>query len=155
MFLNLFKMQKLDILNSKQRKELAQILNKQFGCKFEFDYEVFVNRHNKIFLLNKDIKKINMDDLRINSLGLYFGHIYDNNEFRLSIEGSQIIGKIAKKNVLKLNDEQADLWMEGQDTKVETDVEGFVIIKNKGDFLGCGKLKNKKLLNYVPKERRA
>ena len=92
-------MQQLSILNSKKRKNVAKIINKQFGCDFSFDYEVFMNSKNKLFLLNKDVSKINLDNLRVNSLGLYFGVIYDN-EIRVSIEGSQILGKIATKNVL-------------------------------------------------------
>ncbi len=147
-------MQKLEILNSKKRKEIAEVISEYYGCNFEFDYEVFMNNHNKIYILNKEIKLIDIDELRLNSLGLYFGLLYDNDEIRLSIEGSQIIGKIARKKVLELNDEQAELWMGGQDFKIDDKREGFILVKNKGDFLGCGKLKNKKLLNYVPKERR-
>jgi NOL1/NOP2/fmu family ribosome biogenesis protein len=71
----------------------------------------------------------------------------------LSIEGSQIIGPKCNKNILELKDEQRELWVKGYDLDIDGDL-GFVIIKNKDDFLGCGKLRNNKLYNYVPKSRR-
>ena len=147
-------MQNLTILNTREKKNLSKLLRKQFNCNFEFNYEVFMNTKNRIFLLNKDVAKINLDELRVNSLGLYFGELYKNNELRLSIEGSKIIGELAKKNVLQLDDKHAKKWMSGEDFEVDTDLKGFVIIKNEDDFLGCGKIVEGKLLNYVPKERR-
>jgi NOL1/NOP2/fmu family ribosome biogenesis protein len=32
--------------------------------------------------------------------------------------------------------------------------DGFVILKHENDFLGTGKYKNEKILNFVPKARR-
>lgn len=143
----------LHILNSKEKKNLSKLIKKQFGCTFKFNYEVFMNTKNKLFILNKDVAKINLDELRINSLGLYFGEL-SRNELRLSIEGSQIIGPLAKNNVLELDYDQTKKWMKGEDFDINTKLLGFVIIKNKDDFLGCGRIVNNKLLNYVPKERR-
>jgi len=147
-------MQKLKILNSKEKKNIAKLISEQFNCKFKFSYEVFMNPKNKIFILNKDVSEINLEKLRVNSLGLYFGVKYEN-EIRLSIEGSEILGKIAKKNILELSNNEAKKWLAGEDFEVNSDLNGFIIIKNNEDFLGCGKIINKKLYNYVPKERRA
>jgi NOL1/NOP2/fmu family ribosome biogenesis protein len=146
-------MQSLKILNSKEKKNLQKLLKEQFDSDFELDFEVFSNDKNKIYLISKDIAKIDFDELRINNLGMYFGEIA-HDELRLSIEGSQLIGKTANKNVLELNDEQAAKWMAGEDFEINYQNAGFVIIKNRDDFLGCGKLVKGKLLNYVPKERR-
>ena len=44
--------------------------------------------------------------------------------------------------------------MKGQDLQLSTDLKGFVIIKNKDNFLGCGKVAENKILNFIPKERR-
>jgi NOL1/NOP2/fmu family ribosome biogenesis protein len=147
-------MQKLKILNTRDKKEISKLIKKQFGCKFDFnDYAVFMNRYNKIYIINKEISLINFNELKINSIGLYFGEI-NVNQLRLSIEGSQIIGKIATKNVFELDDKQAKQWMKGIDLEIDFDKKGFVIIKNNDDFLGCGKFVKSKLLNYVPKNRR-
>ena len=148
-------MESLKILNSKERKEVSRKIDEQFGCGFEFDYDMFMNNKNKVFILNRDASMSKIAELRINSLGLYFCEINERGELRLSIEGSQIIGKIAKKNILELDDEHASKWMCGEDFEIDSDVHGFVIIKNNSDFLGCGKIVNKRLYNYVPKERRS
>jgi NOL1/NOP2/fmu family ribosome biogenesis protein len=147
-------MQKLKILNSKEKKSIAKLISSQFGCEFKFNYEVFMNPKNKIFILNKDVANISLDNLRVNSLGMYFGLVYDNKEIRLSMEGSQMIGPLATTNILELNDTDAKQWMSGEDIEIDSDMNGYVLIKNKDDFLGCGRLSNKKLYNYVQKERR-
>ena len=146
-------MENLRILNSRGKKDLAGLISGQFGLDFEFDYEVFMNSKNRIFILSRDISKLDTGELRINSLGMYFGEL-NKGEVRLSIEGSQIIGKQAMKNVLELDEGQATKWMWGEDFELDTDLSGFVIIKNNSDFLGCGKVSGRKLYNYVPKERR-
>ena len=43
-------MQKLKILNSKERKRIQRQLEKQFETDFELDYEIFMNPKNKIFI---------------------------------------------------------------------------------------------------------
>jgi NOL1/NOP2/fmu family ribosome biogenesis protein len=146
-------MENLRVLNSKEKKRLLNLINEQFECDFDLDYEVFMNNRNRIFLLSKDFSKIEISKLRINSLGLYFGEVSEK-EIRLSLDGSFIIGKTAKRNVVSLDDEQARKWMAGEDIAVDSTLSGFVIIKNNDDFLGCGKISNGKLYNYVPKERR-
>ena len=93
-----------------------------------------------------------MEKLRINSLGLYFGQI--RNGLRLSIEASQIVGPAAKKNFVSLTEKQAREWFKGEDIEVKGDFSGFVIVKCNNDFLGTGRFKEGKVLNFVPKSRR-
>jgi NOL1/NOP2/fmu family ribosome biogenesis protein len=145
-------MQQIRAMNSKEKKELNKMLIDQFGAGIE-GYNVFINPKNKIFLIGEEYSKINIEKLRINSLGLYFGEIYEG-KVRLSIEGAQIIGKTAASNILVVDDTQANIWMKGEDFDIDSDLEGFVIIKNREDVLGCGKIAGKKLDNYMPKERR-
>lgn len=144
-------MPQLKILNKKEIKQILYSMEKQFGAKVKLDYG-FLKKYNKIFLINKDISKIDLSKLRINSLGLYFCEIFDG--IRLSIEGSQIIGPKATKNVVEINEEQAKKWLKGEELEIEGDYSGFVILKHNNDFLGNGKYKDGKILNYVAKERR-
>jgi NOL1/NOP2/fmu family ribosome biogenesis protein len=146
-------MENLQVLNSKERKNIFSLLKEQFSFEFQEDYEFFINPRNRIFILSKDFSKINVKQLRVNSLGMYLGELY-NNDLRLSVDAAQLIGKGAKKNIIELNDEQAERWMKGEDFEVDSDINGFVIVKNNSDFLGCGKVAGRKLYNYVPKERR-
>ena len=146
-------MQNLKILNKKQTKEILSIIKKQFGADFKSDYAFLKNEKGKIYLINKDISKISLNNLRINSLGLYFAEIR-NNEIRLSIEGSQLIGPEANKNIAEINEKQAKEWMQGNDLEIKGNYEGFLLIKHNNDFLGCGKYREGKVFNFVGKGRR-
>jgi len=146
-------MQNLKILNKKQVKEILAIIKNQWDCTHNLDYIFLLNEKNKLYIVNKDINKIDLSKLRINSLGLYFGEL-KNNQLRLSIEGSQLIGKFAKNNVIKLNDKEARLWLKGYDIEKKAKSEGFVILKHNTDYLGTGRYKDNKIFNFVPKTRR-
>ncbi len=83
--------------------------------------------------------------------GIYFGTL-EKDGLRLSIEGSFLVGKYAKKNVLEVDESTAMKWLSGEDIAAE--VEGYWIVKWGEYFLGCGKGNGKVLRNYVPKDRR-
>lgn len=84
-------------------------------------------------------------------MGIYFGKI-ERDGIRLSIEGSFIVGKVAKKGVIELAEEDAIRWMSGED--IEAKVKGYCILKWGQYYLGCGKGNGKVVKNYVPKDRR-
>ena len=151
------------ILNRKEIKKVMEIIKSQWSADVRLDYAFFISGKDRIYIINKEIANFELGSLRINSVGLYFGE-YTNGSLRLSIEGSQIIGRYAKKNIIEIDYENARKWMNGQTIEIKNNIglEGFVILKNKNDFLGCGKailLNNAqefsyKILNYVPKNRR-
>lgn len=146
-------MQTLKALNKKQVKELLKNIEDHYGIKeLKLDYIFFQNSEGKIFLLSNDFKNFDHSNLNINSLGLYFANIKDEC-IRLSIEGSQLIGDKAKKNVVEINEEELRGWLRGEDLE-NKEGEGFVLIKNKNDFYGSGKISKNKVFNFVPKERR-
>lgn len=158
-------MQNLKILNAREKKHILELMKQQYKADFKkkaSELVVLQSSKNKIYLLSRDFAKVDDKKLRIDSAGLYFGEIMKNDELRLSIEGSQLIGPMAKKNVVELSDDETSSWLRGEDIEKELKTEGFVILKNKNketgkyDFLGSGKYKTeeKKILNYVPKTRR-
>ncbi len=170
-------MKNLKILNSKQLKPIKQLLKQQFDADFDFSpYATLISPKDKIYIAQKDIftnSNLDLDKLRINSIGMYFAHL-KNNELRLSIEGSQLVGPIAKKNIIEINKEELNQWIQGidldahhpnpptthpslpnktnQNNKLTNNT--FIIIKHNKDYIGCGKLKQNKILNFVPKTRR-
>ena len=147
-------MPELKILNSKEIKRIFELIEGQWGAKLSLDYGFLKNPKNRIFIVSKDISKIDMSKLRLNSVGMYFCEI-DNTGIRLSIEGSQIIGPKAARNIVELNEEETKKWFKGDDLEKECkDCNGFIILKYKNDFLGNGKYANGKVLNYVGKSRR-
>ncbi|MEK6835282.1 MAG: hypothetical protein AABX61_03405 [Nanoarchaeota archaeon] len=146
-------MENLKILNKKESERILDKINEQFGIKnIESNYIILQKKDGKIFLINNSFGKIEYNTLRINELGLYVARF--DKEIRLTIEGSQIFGKHATKNVYEVNENDANSWMEGDDIECNKEFKGFVIIKYKDNYLGSGKCKNNKLLNYIPQERR-
>ena len=91
--------------------------------------------------------------ISIERVGVYFGK-FQNEEIRLSIEGTHILKNQITKNIFELNKEQAELWMKGNELEIQTGKRGFLVMKYKEDFLGCGKASELKIGNFIPKSRR-
>lgn len=146
-------MPELKILNAKETKEMHRLLENQFGCVSKPDYAFLVNTKNRIFAVNREISGVGLDMIRPNSIGMYFAEMLDD-EVRLSIEGSQIVGPDAKKNVVELNEDESLKLFKGEDIDKETGCKGFILLKRGNDFLGTGKVKGGKILNFISKSRR-
>ena len=141
-------------LGSKEKKQLLLQIKKQWDADFNPDFAFFKNEKQKIYVINKDVAKIDLSGARINSVGMYFGED-KKGELRLSIEGSQLIGPLAKKNIIELNDEEAIAWLRGDDLQKECDCSGFIIMKHNDDYIATGKYTaDQRILNFVPKARR-
>mgnify|MGYP001590632515 FL=1 len=146
-------MENLKFLNKKEIEKILNKIKEQFGIKkLDFDYGILQNKQGKIFLISKDVNKIDLSKLRINELGLYVARL--DKGLRLTIEGSQLFGKNATKNVYEVNGEEANSWLQGNEIDCSKEFNGFVIVKYKDNYLGSGKCKNNKILNFIPKERR-
>ncbi len=151
--------QQLTILNSKEVRHIREIVTKQFGYFLEEDYAYLQNENRKIFLVNKDLSKIDTKKLIIDKLGLYFGEINDS-EVRLSKEGAQLLGREAQKNkkelknVVSLTAEELKEYFLGKDLETDLGSNKLVLIEYDGEILGCTKYKEGKILNYLPKIHR-
>ena len=141
-------------LNKKEIKPIMKQLDEQFGFTEELPYVFFKNNKHKIMIINNEFAEIDLTKLRVNNFGLYFGEIMDSREIRLSIEASQIVGPYATKNIVEVDENTAKKWMYGQDIEYNYNTTGFVILKYKKDFIGCGRYKDGKISNHIPKNRR-
>lgn len=142
----------IKVLNKKETNRLLEKINERFGSEFQSELGFFLNRED-LYMANRECFENTQPSWRINSLGLYLGE-YKNDEFRPSIEGSQLIGKTAKDNILELDEVQIAQWLQGEHFEIKQENSGFLLIKFNGDFFGSGKIKNERMLNFVPKERR-
>ncbi len=143
------------VLNGKSVRELIDIIENQWGCSLSNSdgFGFLQNKEGDVFLISRSVESLDLESMNIESLGLYFGQLH-NGELRLSIEGSQIVGMKAIKNVAVLSEQQAREWISGSEISTDSELKGFVIVRQGDDFLGCGKFKDGKILNYVPKARR-
>ncbi|MBI2661765.1 hypothetical protein HYX09_05890 [Candidatus Woesearchaeota archaeon] len=146
-------MPEIKIMNAKETKEMYRLLDAQFGCVSKPDYAFLINTKNRIFAVNREISGVELGRIRPNSIGMYFAEMLEG-EIRLSIEGSQLIGPDATRNVVELDDEESLRLFRGEDISKETGCKGFVILKRGRDFLGTGKVKGGKILNFISKSRR-
>jgi NOL1/NOP2/fmu family ribosome biogenesis protein len=141
-------------LNKKEIKPILRQLEEQFGFTEELPYIFFKNNKHKVTIITRELIQVDMTKLRMNSVGMYFCEIMDSGEIRLSIEASQIVGPKATKNVVDVNFDTAKRWMYGQDIEKQFDASGFVIVKYGNYYIGCGRYKDGKVSNHVPKNRR-
>jgi len=151
-------MQIKKILNSKEAKEIEEIIKKNYSSKLRLrDYIVILTADDKVWLCSRDLARIEMNNLkRVNAIGMYFGKLKRNGKIQLSIEGSMLVGKTAEKNVAEIED--AESYMEGKDVYSECkncEKDNFVIVKHGEDFLGAAVLRDDgRLENILPKSRR-
>lgn len=141
-------------LTSKEKKEILKQIEERWGAYPEILKEQVLVRSakNKLYLITRDIEKVPFDEFRINSIGLYIIDLKDA-DIRLSIEGSQLIGPVATKNVIEINEAEPGQWFKGEDIEKEGG-SGFIILKHGEDYVGSGKAKEGRILNFVPKTRR-
>lgn len=146
----------LKILNSKEKQEIVNILNKQFGIE-QIDGMIIKIGEERLFLFDgglneKELRKIE-SIVQIERIGVYFGK-FQNDMIRLSIEGVQLLQNQIKRNIFEIPEDQIENWLMGQDLLIETGKRNFLIMKYKEDLIGMGKASESKIGNYIPKSRR-
>jgi len=144
-------------INKKDMKVFLEKINKRFDIAYDFykDY-VFVRSSDKIWIVSQDVLKHDFRKLRIEGIGFVFGRIIKD-DIKLTTNAVQLFGKYAKKNVFDLSEEEAELFIRGLDLNKYLDTtDGYVILRNNGDYLGLGKYISSQHLikNLVPKARR-
>ena len=152
----------LQILDRREVQKLQEILDKNYKSGFELKgFGVMLGSEERIWLAGRDVFTAGFDfaKLPVNSIGMNFGKLKRNDKLRLTIEGSQIVGKTAERNFALIADERAESFMHGQDVDVlqavECEEHTFVIVKTEnGTILGSALFAEGKLKNLLPKSRR-
>ena len=151
-------MQQFTILNGKEMKHIKDILIEQFGASLEQDYAYITTAKERLFLINKDVGKLELKNLIIDKVGLYFGEVMDNGEVRLSKEGTQLVVREAQqalKNTVQLSAEEVKRYFQGQNIEKDLGLENRMVLLLYGkEVLGCAKYKEKVILNFLPKIHR-
>jgi len=152
----------LQILDKKEVKKLQEIIDKNYKSDFELkDFGVMLGSEERVWLAARDIFSLDFDftKLPVNSIGMNFGKLKRNGKMRLTIEGSQLVGKNAERNVAVIADEHAENFLRGEDVAVSQAVDceehNFVIVKTESEVIVGGALFGEgKLKNLLPKSRR-
>lgn len=148
---------RLEILNRAKKERIRGMLKEQFGIE-ELPYLLIKTGKERIKAFSGSFSRQEIVDVlkavRFEGIGLYLAKM-SNWGVRLGIDATGLLKSEIKKNIVELDSEQAERWLRGEDLLMEReDNKGFVVIKYKSDFLGCGKLVNGRMRNFVPKERR-
>ena len=142
-------------LTSTDKKRIIEQLNEQFGIT-DLPYLVIQFGKEKLRLYTGNLSKEELyyldNEIRIENIGLYFAK-YEDVGIRLTIDGVQLLKNQITKNILELDDTQANQWLKGNDLDINTE-RGWKILKHKNEFLGCGKSTGERITNFMPKERR-
>lgn len=143
----------MNVLNTREVKRLHKQLEEQYGYGERLRLVFLLQEtKQKVYVFADSLREIDLSDIRIDSMGLYFGAWYDG-LLRLTIEGTQLIGPGCTKNVVDLTREEMQGWMLGNDLERTAEGGPFVIVRHGPDYLGCGKIAGGKILNYIPKTR--
>lgn len=146
----------LKILNKKEKQNILNKLEKEFGIK-EINGLLLMKGSERIYLFQGSLSSYELNNLGeeifIERIGIYFGKKMGEG-IRLSIEGVQLLKDQITKNIFDLNYEQVQDWMKGQELLIETGKKNFLVMRYKEDLVGCGKASDKKIGNYIPKNRR-
>ena len=150
-------MQKLTILNTREIKKIREQCVKQFNNFLKEDYAYLLNEKERLFIVNKDISKINLKNLIIDKYGFYFAEVKEN-QVRLSKEGAQLLIQQADKplkNVVKLTNSELKDYFKGIDLDKNLGEESkLILLQHDNDTIGCARYKDNKILNFLPKMNR-
>jgi len=155
------KMQRsLEILDKAEVEGLQRTIDKNFGGSFRLrDYGVMLGSEERVWLAARDVFVFDFSKLPANSIGLNFGKMKRNEKMRLTIEGAQLVGATAERNVAVVADNDAERFLRGEDIGAKhaenCEEHNFVIVKaESGRILGSALLAEGKLKNFLPKSRR-
>ncbi|MEK6880044.1 MAG: hypothetical protein AABY22_10570 [Nanoarchaeota archaeon] len=142
---------------TKTEKEKTELkLKDQFGIS-KLPDKILQTGKEKIRIFTgsfseKEIEKLSKTT-HIEGIGLYIAK-EENNQLRISIEGTHLLKDQIKRNIFELNEQQKEEWLQGQDLQIHTGKKGVFIMEYNGDFIGSGKISEEKISNFIPKGRR-
>jgi NOL1/NOP2/fmu family ribosome biogenesis protein len=142
-------------IKSGEKKRLLKELDFQFGIK-KLPYLLIETGKQKIRGFSGTITREEIDELaeiaNVEIIGLYLFK-KENGGLRLGLDGSGVLGAKVEKNEIEISDDELNSWFHGKNLDKEIK-NGIYLIKFGDDYLGCGISDGKKVINFVPKERR-
>ena len=146
----------IKFLKSSEKKKLLRELEEQFGIT-ELPYLLLETGKEKIRGFSGTMTKEEIIELskiaNVEIIGLYLFKKEKN--LRLSLDATQILVNQINKNIIEINKDQLESWLRGKNLDIIKELGVYVIkYKDTGDFIGCGISDGKKIINYIPKERR-
>lgn len=149
---------KARFLSNNETKKLKEIIRKNYTCKLP-DFVFFETSKEKIWVCNEYVKQFLKFLPNVKFFGVFFGKLKRNKKIQLSLEGSQIVGKNATKNIIEfLNLSDLEKYIkEGkipQKIRRNAEVHNFPIVKFNNYFAGSICLiSENEIKSFFPKSR--
>jgi len=150
----------LRIVDKNEVEDLQKMIDRNYRSDFVLrDYGVMLGSEERIWIAARDVFEFDFSKLPVNSVGINFGKLKQNGKIRLTIEGSQLIGKTAERNVALIADDDAEKFLRGEDVSavetIECENHNFVLLRTEsGRVVGSAMFAEGKLKNFLPKSRR-
>jgi len=147
---------KLKFLKSSEKKELLSQLGEIYDIS-DLPYLLLETGKEKIRGFSGTMTKEEIKELsgiaNVEIIGAYLFKREGN--LRISLDGAHLLKDKIKKGIIEITDEEVETWMKGENLSFDSENEkGIFVVKNGDDLLGCGVSDGKKLINYIPRERR-
>ncbi len=133
------------------REYILNHLKERYGIPEEVfrEYE-FLVRGRKIWIYRKGLW---VPRGKLESIGMIALRI--GKQLKPTTNFIQMFGKYASKNVVEItSEEDMKRFVNGKDIYLSISGRGYVFVKYKDDFLGCGFLRDGVILNLIPNDRR-
>ncbi|MFX1254601.1 MAG: hypothetical protein ACFFCZ_23510 [Promethearchaeota archaeon] len=142
-------------LEADDRNKLLQELETIYGIPPDvFNIYEFVVRgkRQKIWVVTSVVKKFRVFELDPVYYGMYFAK-KDKTGLRLTMNGAQVFGHAATKNIVDLSKHQYLDYLSGERiTDIDPgNLQGYVLLRYNNRIFACGKTSKEGILNYVPK----
>ena len=142
-------------LGSKDKKHYFEKLNSQFGVE-KLPWMLIETGKEKVRAFSGDMTREDVMKIaavaNIELIGMYLFK-EELGGMRFGFDGAMMVSDKINKNVIEINDEQANDWLQGKNLGIKLE-KGVYAVKHADDFLGCGMSDGQVLINFVPKERR-
>jgi len=149
----------IELLTNAKKKKITELLNEEYGIE-KLRHLFIQTGKGKIRIFSGSLSKEEINELaknvHIDTIGARLCNI-ENDEIRLNFDILNIpeLKSQINKNIIKITNEQVQKWLKGDNIEMVTDLGGkYIIVQNKGDFIGVARNNKTFIQNYVPKERR-
>jgi NOL1/NOP2/fmu family ribosome biogenesis protein len=139
--------------NEQWEAEMWRLIGTQFGVNPLPGYRLLRSGKRRIRIVSEEAYQLVRLIPKPEVAGLYLGELGPSG-IRLSLDGSQLIGPHATKQIVSLTPAQAEAWLRGESIDIKDSHRGYVIVRHQSDILGCGSLFGGRLHNFLPKDRR-
>lgn len=135
-----------------ERSEVAAMWRERFGIpESAFDGYRFYRKAQSVWVVSDvDLPGLSYEALGMRMMDLK-GRVWKPTTCAL-----QVFGRLASRNMVHLDDDQARAFLAGGTREIESATEpGYAVVFYRGEVLGCGLYSRGRLISQIPKEMRS